>query len=51
MVHSFSSKDGCVFEEISTTHYKDDSYYEENEKLVTPRKTEIYLTKSLLDEV
>lgn len=51
VVHSFASKDGCVFEEISTTHYKDDSYYEENEKLVTPRKTEIYLTKSLLDEV
>ena len=25
--HAFSSKDGCIIEEISTTHYKDDSYY------------------------
>lgn len=25
--HSFSSDTGCVFEEISTTHYNDDSYY------------------------
>jgi sialic acid synthase SpsE len=27
--HSFSSQDGCIFEEISTTHYKDDSFYED----------------------
>ena len=27
--HSFSSKTGCVFEEISTTHYMNDSIYEE----------------------
>ncbi len=25
--HAFSSKTGCVIEEISSTHYKDDSYY------------------------
>ncbi len=27
--HSFSSKIGCVFEEISTTHYVDDSFYKD----------------------
>lgn len=27
--HSFSSQKGCVFEEVSTTHYKDDSFYED----------------------
>lgn len=25
--HSFSSETGCIFEEISTTHYNDDSFY------------------------
>jgi sialic acid synthase SpsE/mannose-6-phosphate isomerase-like protein (cupin superfamily) len=25
--HKFSSKDGCVVEEISSTHYKNDSFY------------------------
>ena len=25
--HSFKTKSGCVVEEISSTHYKDDSYY------------------------
>lgn len=29
--HSFSSKEGCIFEEVSTTHYKDDSFYEDVE--------------------
>ncbi len=29
--HNFSSLNGCVFEEISTTHYKDDSYYFDEE--------------------
>lgn len=28
-VHSFSSKVGAIFEEISTTHVKSDSYYED----------------------
>ena len=27
--HSFSSKTGCIFEEISTTHYDDDSFYKD----------------------
>lgn len=27
--HSFKSKDGAIFEEISTTHIKGDSYYED----------------------
>ncbi len=40
--HSFGTRSGVVFEEISTTHYKSDSYYddpkiEENKK----RKTEL----------
>ena len=25
--HSFTTNNGCVIEEISSTHYKDDSYY------------------------
>ena len=25
--HKFQTSDGVVFEEISSTHYKDDSYY------------------------
>jgi sialic acid synthase SpsE/quercetin dioxygenase-like cupin family protein len=28
--HSFSTKDGVIFEEISTTHYKNDSFYDDN---------------------
>jgi N-acetylneuraminate synthase len=27
--HSFTTKTGCVIEEISSTHYKDDSYYKD----------------------
>lgn len=27
--HNFSSKNGCIFEEVSTTHYKNDSFYED----------------------
>jgi len=27
--HSFSSASGCVFEEVSTTHHADDSYYDD----------------------
>ena len=27
--HSFWTETGCVFEEISTTHYNDDSYYKD----------------------
>jgi len=29
--HSFSSKDGAIFEELSTTHYKNDSFYDDPE--------------------
>lgn len=41
-VHSFYSKHGCVFEEISTTHNANDSFYEDKEisqKQPTERKT------------
>ena len=27
--HSFKSKNGCVFEEVSSTHYNDDSFYKD----------------------
>jgi len=49
--HSFCSKDGCVFEEISTTHYKNDSYYPKASEFVNPRKTIIYLTSEMLDNL
>ena len=45
--HSFYTEHGCVFEEISTTHFKNDSYYEDESRLVQPRKTTIYLSKSM----
>lgn len=41
-VHSFSSKTGAIFEEISTTHIKGDSYYQDkeiSEKDLMERKT------------
>ena len=42
MKHSFRSKNGVIFEEISTTHYKDDSYYEDEQILKNKnRKTEM----------
>ena len=40
--HSFSSELGCIFEEISTTHFNDDSYYKDkkiNEMKREDRKT------------
>ncbi len=46
--HSFSTESGCVFEEISTTHYVDDSYYEKGNEFVNPRKTTVYLTYEML---
>lgn len=40
--HSFSSKSGVIFEEISTTHYPDDSYYDDEEVILNKnRKTPI----------
>ena len=49
--HSFSTENGCVFEEISTTHYVNDSYYEEKDKFVTPRKTNVFITKDMIDQM
>ena len=40
--HGFSTKTGCIFEEVSTTHIKNDSYYKEkiiNNKKLEERKT------------
>jgi sialic acid synthase SpsE/mannose-6-phosphate isomerase-like protein (cupin superfamily) len=38
--HNFSSDEGVIFEEVSTTHYKDDSFYEDKKIAVNPdRKT------------
>lgn len=40
--HDFSSKDGAIFEEISTTHHKDDSFYEDESITENPyRKTRL----------
>lgn len=49
--HGFSTEKGCVFEEISTTHILDDSYYEKQNEFVTPRKTKVYLTKKMIDSI
>lgn len=46
--HSFYSKEGCVFEEISTTHFGNDSFYKDAAKFVNPRKTRVYLTEDFL---
>jgi mannose-6-phosphate isomerase-like protein (cupin superfamily) len=51
VVHSFGSQTGCVFEEISTTHYIADSYYDDEANFISPRKTEIYITKEMLEEI
>ena len=51
MEHSFSTETGCVFEEISTTHYVDDSFYENKEQFVNPRKTTVYLTAEMLRDL
>lgn len=48
MKHSFSSETGCIFEELSTTHYKDDSYYDDMSEFANPRKTKVYLTNDML---
>jgi sialic acid synthase SpsE/quercetin dioxygenase-like cupin family protein len=42
MDHGFSSEKGCIFEEVSTTHYKDDSFYADKEiEKNKSRKTEM----------
>lgn len=49
--HSFSSASGCIFEEISTTHYLNDSFYAEAEKFVRPRKTTVKFTREMLKSI
>ena len=42
--HSFSTEEGCIIEEISTTHYKNDSVYKDpyiNELKLEDRKTKV----------
>ena len=41
--HSFSSRNGAIIEEISTTHYKDDSFYED-ERIMNNKQRKTYLT-------
>ncbi len=41
--HNFSSKTGCISEEISTRHYKDDSFYEDK-KVVENKDRKTYMT-------
>ncbi|MDR0920714.1 MAG: hypothetical protein LBM93_15930, partial [Oscillospiraceae bacterium] len=48
--NSFFSETGCVFEEISTTHRKADSFYSNENGFVCPRKTKVYLTEDILKE-
>jgi len=43
MKHSFSSRTGAIIEEISSTHYKDDSYYTDTE-IVKNKNRKTYLT-------
>lgn len=46
--HSFHSENGCVFEEISSSHFASDSYYKEEDSFVSPRKISVFLTKDIL---
>jgi len=49
--HDFSSEKGCIFEEVSTTHYKDDSFYEDKEIAKnTDRKTKMTFWSNWLNE-
>lgn len=41
--HGFSSQKGAIFEEVSTTHYKDDSYYDD-ESIMQNRDRKTSLT-------
>ena len=51
MKHSFASEKGCVFEEISSTHYVNDSFYDESDSFVRPRKTKVHFTKSMMEQI
>lgn len=45
-LHSFSSESGCVFEEISTSHHNDDSYYEDQKiSKQTSRERKTFVTE------
>ncbi|MCK5020978.1 MAG: N-acetylneuraminate synthase family protein [Candidatus Peribacteraceae bacterium] len=49
--HSWSSTFGAIFEEISTTHYKNDSYYEDESILKNKnRKTEMTFFSDWMNE-
>jgi quercetin dioxygenase-like cupin family protein len=38
--HQFTSREGCIIEEVSSTHYKNDSFYTDEEINTSPnRKT------------
>ncbi|MDD5012076.1 MAG: N-acetylneuraminate synthase family protein [Candidatus Nanoarchaeia archaeon] len=41
--HSFSSEKGCIFEEVSTTHYNNDSFYE-NEEVRNNKNRKTHMT-------
>ncbi len=47
--HYFRSERGCVFEEISTTHKGQDSFYDDADSFVSPRKTKVYITKEMVE--
>jgi N-acetylneuraminate synthase len=36
--HKFHTLDGAIFEEVSTTHYNDDSFYEDERIASIPRE-------------
>lgn len=49
--HAFSTGEGVVFEELSTTHYPNDSFYEDNRVQSNPkRKTPLLFRASWLTE-
>ncbi|MFH1292383.1 MAG: N-acetylneuraminate synthase family protein [bacterium] len=40
--HDFGTQEGCIFEEVSTTHYQDDSFYQDENVAKNPsRKTHL----------
>lgn len=51
--HKFHSLDGAIFEEVSTTHYNNDSFYEDDRIALFPReqrKTELPNWEAVLKE-
>lgn len=43
VAHDFGSREGAVLEEISTTHYKNDSFYDDPD-IAVPEKRKTYMT-------